>query len=64
MSSYWANFVATGDPNGTGLPPWPRTTGKSPVVFEVGDRFGLMPVADSEKLNFFRRYYAMRSFAQ
>lgn len=27
MSSYWANFMATGDPNGEGLPTWPAANG-------------------------------------
>jgi para-nitrobenzyl esterase len=29
MVGYWANFVKTGDPNGPGLPPWPRYEAKA-----------------------------------
>jgi para-nitrobenzyl esterase len=57
MSSYWANFATRGDPNGKGLPPWPPADGKSPMVMEVGDRFGVLPIADAARLEFVRRFY-------
>ena len=36
MSSYWANFVKTGDPNGAGLPVWEEDTMPCNKVMELG----------------------------
>jgi len=41
MSSYWANFVTSGDPNGKGLPIWPRYGKDTRQIMELGD----LPVA-------------------
>jgi para-nitrobenzyl esterase len=37
MSSYWVNFVATGDPNGKGLPQWPAYSIESEPYVEFGN---------------------------
>lgn len=36
MTTYWANFAKTGDPNGAGLPEWPRYTADVDVTMEFG----------------------------
>ena len=56
MSSYWANFAASGDPSGRGLPHWP-SVGEKPEIMELGDRTGAVPLADDPaRIAFFERY--------
>jgi carboxylesterase type B/glyoxylase-like metal-dependent hydrolase (beta-lactamase superfamily II) len=64
MSSYWANFAATGDPNGRGLARW-DAVGNKPEVMEVGDKTGPVPLAgDALKLAFFERFLTRPLFAK
>lgn len=59
MSSYWANFIKTGDPNGPGLAHWPSTSEDPGTTMEVGDKYEPIPVAgDKAKLQFFEEYFA------
>jgi len=42
MAGYWVNFVATGTPNGRGLPQWPAFDAAAPAVMEIGDRYAIL----------------------
>lgn len=58
MSSYWANFIATGDPNGDGLEEWPVNSKDSPVTMELGDAYRAIPVAGDEKISFLENWFS------
>ena len=57
MSSYWANYIKSGNPNGPGLPNWPAWDASRPLVMELGDSFRPIPVATPARLDFWRRFF-------
>ncbi|KOU69141.1 carboxylesterase [Streptomyces sp. MMG1533] len=57
VSSYWTNFAATGDPNGSGLPHWPVFSPDASTVMEIGAHFRPVPVADEARTDFWTRFF-------
>jgi para-nitrobenzyl esterase len=57
MTSYWAHFARTGDPNGPGLPAWPRY-GDGQQVLHLDATIRAAPEADRS------RYEALDAFVQ
>jgi para-nitrobenzyl esterase len=65
LSSYWANFAATGDPNGKGLPHWPSVSEKPGMTMELGDQTATISVAaDKAKQEFFTEFLSKPRLAQ
>jgi carboxylesterase type B len=63
-SSYVANFVATGNPNGRSLPAWPALRTTKPISMELGDHFATLPAADSDaKYAFLKDYLQAQTTA-
>ena len=49
ISSYWVNFVKTGDPDGKGLPEWRSFSSNEKTVMRLGGEMGMIPVAATEE---------------
>lgn len=54
VSSYWVNFVKTGDPNGKNLPLWMPFDASNPSTMALGARSSPRPIAGKERLGFYR----------
>lgn len=52
VSSYWANFDKTGNPNAEGLPPWPAFRENPNQTMAPGADMGPIPLASPEKIAF------------
>ena len=58
MSSYWVNFIKTGNPNGGGLPAWRTFSPGSPTVMQLGANWQPVPIAGSPaKIAFWQHFY-------
>ena len=55
MSTYWTNFARTGNPNGDGLPVWPRYAVAQDESLEFGAQIRAMAGIRKPKLDLFDR---------
>ena len=49
MSSYWVNFVNSGNPNGKGLPKWSAYQPQTKQVMEIGTKTEMIPITDNQE---------------
>jgi len=63
MRGYWHNFIATGNPNGAGLPVWPQAKpgAWSPLV--IGDPLQIAPGYQAERMGLWHAKWLKESGA-
>ena len=60
MMRYWTNFARTGDPNGAGLPAWPRYDDVRPEVMHLAKDVAAGPPSRPEAQSFLDAYFDKR----
>lgn len=56
VSSYWVNFIKTGNPNARGLPTWPHYHAADPRIMELGNATRSVPLLDAPTRRFYDTY--------
>jgi para-nitrobenzyl esterase len=60
LQLYWTNFARSGDPNGNGLPAWPRFEAANETIMELGDVTRPTAVLDPKQKALFDAYLSTR----
>ena len=60
VSTYWTNFAKFGDPNGAGVPAWPRFSEAEPKVMVFHNTASVGPVPSEAALKVLDTYFAWR----
>jgi para-nitrobenzyl esterase len=60
MATYWTNFAKTGNPNATGVPPWPAFTSKEPARMVFRGTPQAKPYDNLVQLEAMDAYFAWR----
>ena len=61
MQQYWINFIKTGDPNGKGLPEWPRFNDDRTKVMELGTNIAVTELPDQKLFTILDTYQEERA---
>ncbi|MBO0948970.1 carboxylesterase/lipase family protein [Fibrella forsythiae] len=52
MSTYWVNFIKTGNPDGKGVPHWPAYSVSDKQIMMLGDKVQAQTLTDAASLDF------------